>query len=291
MNLPKELGGRALTAAAALLVFLVVSVLYFAPQFRGETLPQHDVIQYEGMARDITEMRLATGEDPQWTGGMFGGMPAYLINVAYPAQLVRRTVGQATKILDTPASFLFFAMTAFWAMLLMMGIDPRPAIVPALAYGLSTYFLLIIGAGHLTKMWALVYAPLMMGGAWITLRRNMWYGGALTALAASLEIGSNHPQIAYYFLLAMGALWISDAVIAFREKHLRNFAQRTAVLLGAGLLAVASNFAPLWYTATHTEDTIRGGSELAEATEKRRAASISTTPRHGPTARPRPSTC
>ncbi len=268
MNLPKELGGRALTAAAALLVFLVVSVLYFAPQFRGETLPQHDVIQYEGMARDITEMRLATGEDPQWTGGMFGGMPAYLINVAYPAQLVRRTVGQATKILDTPASFLFFAMTAFWAMLLMMGIDPRPAIVPALAYGLSTYFLLIIGAGHLTKMWALVYAPLMMGGAWITLRRNMWYGGALTALAASLEIGSNHPQIAYYFLLAMGALWISDAVIAFREKHLRNFAQRTAVLLGAGLLAVASNFAPLWYTATHTEDTIRGGSELAEATEK-----------------------
>ena len=268
MNFPKAYGTRALAAAGALLVFLVVSVVYFAPQFRGEALPQHDVIQYEGMARDITEMRLATGEDPQWTGGMFGGMPAYLINVAYPAQLVRRTVGQATKLLDTPASFLFFAMTAFWAMLLMMGADPRPAVVPALAYGLSTYFLLIIGAGHLTKMWALVYAPLMMGGAWVTLRRNMWYGGAVTALAASLEIGASHPQITYYFLLAMGALWVSDAIVAVREKHLRDFGLRTAVLLGAGLLAVASNFAPLWYTATHGKETIRGGSELAETTEK-----------------------
>ena len=268
MNLPKGFGGRMLAGAAALLLFLLVGALYFAPQFRGEVLPQHDVVQYEGMARDITQMRLATGEDPQWTGGMFGGMPAYLINVAYPAQLVKRTVGQAVKVLDTPAAFLFFAMTAFWAMLLCMGIDPRPAVVPALAYGLSTYFLLIIGAGHLTKMWALVYAPLMMGGAWVVLRRNMWYGAALTAVATSLEIGANHPQITYYFLLAMGALWLSDAVVAFREKQLRHFALRTAVLLGAGMLAVASNFAPLWYTATHTPETIRGGSELAEATEK-----------------------
>jgi len=268
MEFPKGQGGRMLAGAAALLVFFVVSALYFAPQFRGEVLPQHDVVQYEGMARDITEMRLSTGEDPQWTGGMFGGMPAYLINVAYPAQLVKRTVGQAVKAIDTPAAFLFFAMTAFWVMLLAMGVDPRPAVVPALAYGLSTYFLLIIGAGHLTKMWALVYAPLMMGGAWVTLRRNIWYGAALTAVATSLEIGANHPQVTYYFLLAMGALWISDAAVAVREKRLRDFGRRTLVLFGAGVLAAASNFAPLWYTATHTKDTIRGGSELAEATAK-----------------------
>ena len=78
---------------------------YFAPQFRGEVLPQHDVVQYEGMAKDISDMRAATGEDPQWTGGMFGGMPAFLINVAYPAQIVKRP-WTVVKLIDTPAAFL-----------------------------------------------------------------------------------------------------------------------------------------------------------------------------------------
>lgn len=253
---------RLLPAATALLLFLTISIAYFAPQFRGEVLPQHDVMQYEGMNRDIKQMRAETGEDPQWTGGMFGGMPAYLINVAYPAQLVKNTVGRITKIMDTPAAFLFFAMAAMWCMLLICGVDPWTAVVGAAAYGLSTYFILIISAGHITKMWALVYAPLMMGGAWMTLRGSMWTGAAVTALAASLEIGANHPQITYYFLLAMAALWLSDGITALREKRLKDFGIRTAVLAAAGILAVASNFAPLWYTAQHSKDTIRGGSEL-----------------------------
>ena len=118
---------RLAPAAAALVVFFVVSAAYFAPQFRGEVLPQHDVVQYEGMAKDISDMRAATGEDPQWTGGMFGGMPAFLINVAYPAQIVKRTVGQVVKLIDTPAAFLFFAMTAMWLMLLVFGVTPGSA--------------------------------------------------------------------------------------------------------------------------------------------------------------------
>ena len=267
MDFSKTIIRRLAPAAAALVVFFVVSAAYFAPQFRGEVLPQHDVVQYEGMAKDISDMRAATGEDPQWTGGMFGGMPAFLINVAYPAQIVKRTVGQVVKLIDTPAAFLFFAMTAMWLMLLVFGVDPWVGIVPALAYGLSTYFLLIIGAGHITKMWALVYAPLMMGGAWMTLRGNMWAGGALTALTASLEIGANHPQITYYFLLAMAAFWISEGIAAFREKHLGDFWKRTAVLAAAGILAAGSNFSPLWYTASHSKETMRGGSELASTSE------------------------
>ena len=267
MDFSKGFLKRLLPAAAALALFFVVSALYFAPQFRGEVLPQHDVLQYEGMARDITDMRASTGEDPQWTGGMFGGMPAYLINVAYPAQLVKRTAGQIVKAIDTPAGFIFFAMTAMWCMLLMAGVNPWVGTVPALAYGLSTYFLLIIGAGHVTKMWALVYAPLMMGGAWVALRGNVWCGAAVTALAASLEIGANHPQITYYFLVAMAAFWASEAVAAFREGRMRNFALRTAALAAAGLLAAGSNFAPLWYTAQHSKETIRGGSELASGSE------------------------
>ena len=267
MVFQKDTKKRWVAAAAALAVFLLVSVLYFAPQFRGEVLPQHDVLQYEGMSRDIYQTREATGEDPQWTGGMFSGMPAYLINVAYPAQLVKNTVGRITRLIDTPAGFLLFAMVSMWLMLLVCGVDPWVGIVPALAYGLSTYFLLIIGAGHVTKMWALVYAPLMMGGAWMTLRGNLWAGAAITALAASLEIGANHPQITYYFLLAMAAFWISEGIVALRERHLKEFLRRTAVLAAAGLLAVGSNFAPLWYTARHAKETIRGGSELAAAAE------------------------
>ena len=267
MVFQKDTGKRWVAAAAALAVFLLVSALYFAPQFRGEVLPQHDVLQYEGMSRDIYQTREATGEDPQWTGGMFSGMPAYLINVAYPAQLVKNTVGRITRLIGTPAGFLFFAMVSMWLMLLVCGVDPWVGIVPALAYGLSTYFLLIIGAGHVTKMWALVYAPLMMGGAWMTLRGNLWAGAAVTALAASLEIGANHPQITYYFLLAMAAFWISEGIVALRERHLKEFLRRTAVLAAAGLLAVGSNFSPLWYTARHAKETIRGGSELAATAE------------------------
>ena len=267
MDFCKTTLSKVLPYAAAVAIFFCAAAAYFAPQFRGEVLPQHDVIQYEGMTRDINDMRRKTGEDPQWTGGMFGGMPAYLINVAYPAQFVKNYVGKVVRWIDTPAAFLFFAMAAMWIMLLICGVNPWVGIIPSLAYGFSTYFLLIIGAGHVTKMWALVYAPLMMGGAWMTLRKECWAGMAVTALAASLEIGANHPQITYYFLLAMAALWISEGIVAFREKRRKEFAIRTAALAAAGILAVGSNFAPLWYTAQHSGETIRGGSELAQTAE------------------------
>ena len=257
---------KLLPAAVAVLLFFTLAALYFAPQFGGDVLPQHDVRQYEGASREIYETRAAYDEDPQWIGSMFGGMPAYLVNVRYPAQLVKDTVGQAVRLVDTPAGFLFFAMCAFWAMLLMMGVNPWVGIVPSLAYGLSTYFLLIIGAGHVTKMWALVYAPPMMGGIWMTLRgRRIGWGAALTALFASLEIGANHPQITYYFLLAAAFFWISEGIVAWRKRLLKPFAKRTAVLVAAGVLALGSNFAPLWYTAQHSKDTTRSGSEQAAA--------------------------
>lgn len=155
----KEILPKVLPTGAALLLFFIVSALYFAPQFRGEVLPQHDVQQYEGMAKEIWDNRAQTGEDPQWAGRMFGGMPAYLINVAYPAQLVKNTAGQIVKIINTPAAFVFFAMVSMWLMLPIVGVNPWVGIIPSLMYGLSTYFFLIIGAGHVTKMWALVYAP------------------------------------------------------------------------------------------------------------------------------------
>ncbi|MBQ5714713.1 MAG: hypothetical protein IIV60_00005, partial [Alistipes sp.] len=232
------------TGIATVLLFFVLSAIYFAPQLAGEKLIQHDVQQYEGMCKDILDNRAATGEDAQWTGRMFGGMPAFLINVKYPAQAVKGTIGKLTNIVDIPISLLFFSMVAMWVAMLIMGVNPWVSLVAAIAYGFSTYSILIIGAGHITKVWAMVYAPPMVAGAWYTLRKNMWVGAALTALFTSLEIGANHPQITYYFLLVMATMWISEGIFSYKEKALKEFGKRTAILLAAGIIGVGSNLSP-----------------------------------------------
>lgn len=260
---------KALPTVVAILVFGVVSVIGFAPQLEGRVLPQHDIRQFDGMSRDIRECRADFDEDPQWTGAMFSGMPAYQINIKYPAQIIKRTVDWVQSLFAAPASMVFFAMLSAFVMALLMGMSAWVGIIVGLAYGLSTYFFLIIGAGHITKMWALVYSPAMLGSIHHTLRQNMWVGGALTALFAALEAGANHPQITYYFVLAAAALFISELVFAIRNRVCKNFAYRTVVLVGAAILALGANFAPLYYTMQHTSDTTRGGSALAVENERK----------------------
>lgn len=254
---------KSIAVVVAIVVFGAVAVLGFAPQLEGLVLPQHDIQQFDGMSRDIRECRAEFDEDPQWTGAMFSGMPAYQINIKYPTQIIKQAVDWVQSLFAQPASLIFFAMLSAFVMAVMMGMSAWVGIIVGLAYGLSTYFFLIIGAGHITKMWALVYAPAMIGSIHYTLRRNMWLGGALAALFASLEIGANHPQITYYFLFAVLALFISEMVYAIKEKRGKDFAKRTAVLVGAAILAVGANCAPLYYTMQHTSDTTRGGSALA----------------------------
>ena len=265
----KNIALKALPSVVAVVLFAVVSIIGFAPQLEGKVLPQHDIRQFDGMSRDIRECRAEYNEDPQWTGAMFSGMPAYQINIKYPAQIIKRTVDWVQSLFTAPASMLFFAMLSAFVMAVLMGMSAWVGLIVGLAYGLSTYFFLIIGAGHITKMWALVYAPAMLGAIRYTLRQNMWLGGGLTALFASLEVGANHPQITYYFVLAAAALFISEAVYAIREKRYKEFAKRTAVLAGAAVLALGANFAPLYYTMQHTSDTTRGGSALAVEGERK----------------------
>ena len=263
----KEIFNKSLPALVAIIAFFAVCAVCFAPQFEGRKLAMHDIQQFDGMSSDIRTHRTATGEDPQWTGAMFGGMPAYLINIRYPAQFVKTAADKLLGAMGEPLVLIFFAMLAMWLMMVMMGYNPWIGIVAGLAYGLSTYFFLIIGAGHITKMWAAVYAPAMMGAIYMALRGNKWLGGALAALFATLEIGANHPQITYYFLLAAVALWINDLIFAIKEKVLSEFGKRTAILAAAAMLAVGANFSSLFYTMQHSSDTIRGGSEAAAALE------------------------
>jgi hypothetical protein len=246
----------------ALVVFGAVTMVMFAPQFEGRTLVMHDVVQYEGSATDIIAQQKASGDDPQWTGNSFAGMPAYLINIKYPGQIF----AQAWKVLEfmgRPASLVFMAMVAFFVMLVLMRCNPWVAIAPALAYGLSTYFVIIIAVGHITKMVALAYAPLLVGGVWFTMRRNIWLGAALSALFGALLIAANHPQIVYYFMFILVALWISELVRAVRRKLLPRWAKATGALAIAGVFAVGANLAPLWYMQEYSKESIRGGSELS----------------------------
>ena len=267
MDKLKSIFSRSMPLIVAVVTFFVVCAVCFAPQFEGRKIVMHDIQQFDGMSSDIRAHRAATGEDPQWTGAMFGGMPAYLINIKYPAQFIKTVADKVLGAMGEPLVLIFFAMLSMWLMVVMMGISPWIGLVAGLAYGLSTYFFLIIGAGHITKMWAAVYAPAMMGAIYMALRGNMWLGGALAALFATLEIGANHPQITYYFLLAAVALWMNDLVFAIKEKGLKPFGKRTAVLAAAAMLAVGANFSSLFYTMQHSKDTIRGGSEAMAAVE------------------------
>lgn len=290
MNL-KGCSIKGMTAyVVAVVVFFAVTALYFYPQLEGKVLPAHDVVQYEGMSRDIKDHRIEYGEDPQWNGSMFGGMPAYLITVKYPAMIIKHSVNKVVDFIGQPISFIFLAMLSFWVMLLMTGMNPWIGIVPSLAYGLSTYFFIIIGAGHVTKMWALAYAPMMLGAIFYAYRSNMWLGSALAALFASLEIGTSHFQITYYFLLVIVAFFINEAVSAVKNRTVPHLAKTTALLALAAVLAVGSNFSSLWYTAEHSKDTMRGGSELASAGIESKGLDLDYAT-DGATAKPRALTC
>jgi hypothetical protein len=249
----------------ALLVFAGVSAVYFSPQYRGEVLRQGDMIQVSSMSKDIEDFRQEYGEDPQWAGRLFGGMPSYLIVFDYEGRLVREAMNPVSFFLGTPAGYLFLAMAGFFLMLLCFGVNPWIALTGGLAYGLSTYFPIIIGAGHLTKMVALGYAPPMIGGIWLAYRRNRWLGAALAGVFTSLEIGANHLQITYYFLFVILALILNEAVRAVRERALPRFLKTSALLLLAAGLAIGSNLIQLYYVYSYSKDTIRGDSELTPA--------------------------
>lgn len=256
---------RTLPYIGAVAFFLLLAIIYFEPQMEGQKLPMGDITQYEGMSREIKQMQQSAGEDPQWTGAAFSGMPAYMINIHYPGMIIKNYSEALCRLLDRPAVLIFLALVSFWVMLLLWGVNPIVAIVPAIAYGLSTYSMLIIGAGHITKMFAFAYAPLLVGAVVYTLRGgNILLGSLLAALFAALQIGANHPQISYYFILVIAAAWINELVGAVRKGQLRSLAIRSAALVGAAVLAVGANFSSLYYTAQYQGETTRGGSELAD---------------------------
>lgn len=247
----------------AILSFVVICTLYFKPQYDDMALRQGDMVQVSGMNKDIKDHQQQYGEHPEWAGNMFGGMPSYLIDFDYQG----REVGTAASplfFLQQPASYIFIAMAGFFFMLLCFGVNPWLSMVGGIAYGLSSYFLIIIEAGHITKILALGYAPPMVGAIYLAYRGKLWLGALLAGIFASLEIGANHLQITYYFVFVTLALVINEGIRAYREKLMSRFVKTSVVLLFAAALAVGSNAILLWYVNDYSKDTIRGKSELTQ---------------------------
>ncbi|MFI3299181.1 MAG: hypothetical protein R3Y49_05220 [Rikenellaceae bacterium] len=260
MNIQKILK-QSLPHIVALALFALISSVLFYPEFQDKGLRQGDVVNYEGMSKDVKDEVRATGEHPNWTGGMFGGMPSVIMLMDSGL-----TVGSIAKLNSEKSSvwMIFLAMSSFYLMLLMMGVKPYVAMIGGVGYGLSTYFPIIISAGHITKMWALQWAPALLGSIWFTYNRSLWLGAGLSAFFTAMMVETGHHQITYYFLFVIASLVISQGIIYYKKHLIAKFVKTSVVLLFAALLGVGSNIVHLYYTADYSKVSTRGsGSELA----------------------------
>ncbi len=254
---------------AAILIFLSITVVYFSPLFEGQKLKQHDITMYRGMSKEITDFRAKTGEEPLWTNSMFGGMPAWQISVHYKDNLFRYADRIFRLGLPQSASYVFLYFLGFFILLLVLRVDPWLSIVGAIAFALSSYFFIILGAGHTSKAHAIGYMAPVLAGIILTFRGKLWKGGLLTAVALTLEIIAGHLQITYYLLILVVIYGIYQLIISWREKKMAYFLKATLVLVGAAGIAVAINITPLWGTAQYGKYTMRGKPVLSKEKENK----------------------
>ena len=245
-----------------LLLFMSISFLYFSPLLEGKMLDMHDIKQWQGMSKEVVDFHEKTGENALWTNSMFSGMPAYQIATWSDANLIQYVVKVITLGMPRPASLLFLYLLGFYILLLSLKVDYRLAAVGAIAFAFSSYFFIIIQAGHMTKAHAIAYVPMVVAAVLYTYRGKMLLGGVLTALTVALEIYANHLQITYYLALMLLIIGLVQFVKDLKAKNLVDFAKRTGVLLVAALLASGTAFTNLAATMEYGKDSTRGKSEL-----------------------------
>ncbi|RLD75554.1 MAG: hypothetical protein DRJ10_15055, partial [Bacteroidetes bacterium] len=253
----------------AIVVFLIISMVYFSPLLEGKKLKQHDIEMWKGMSKEIVDHRDATGEEALWTNSMFGGMPAWQISVLYPGNLISHVPKILTLGLPYPANRLFLYFLGFFVLMLVLKVDPWVALIGSIAFAFSTYFFILIGAGHSSKAHAIGYMAPVLAGIILTFRGKYWQGALLTALALALEIKAGHLQITYYLLIIVIVYGIFKLIDAIINKQLPHFFKATGILLVAALLAVSTYTTNLWATYEYGQDTMRGKSELTKDSENK----------------------
>ncbi len=244
------------------IVFFVIAALtYFNPVLQGKVIQQSDIRQYTGMAKEQNNFRKKTGDEPYWTNSAFGGMPTYQLGAYYPHDYVKK-LDRLIRFLPRPADYLFIYFLGFYILLCCLKVDYRLAAMGALAFGFSTYLIIILGVGHNAKAHALAYMPMLLGGIILTFRGKYLWGFVLTAIAMALEVGANHYQMTYYFMLLVLILGVVYMVTAFREKKMKNFFGSLGLLIVAVFLGIAANATSLMATKEYADWSTRGKSEL-----------------------------
>jgi len=242
--------------------FVVVALAYFNPVLQGKVISQHDIKMFVGMAKEQNDFRrLNKGQEPYWTNSAFGGMPTYQLGAYYPHDYVKK-LDTLIRFLPRPADYLFLYFIGFYILLCCMKVDYRLAIVGALAFGFSTYLIIIFGAGHNAKAHAMAYLPMLLGGILLVFRKKYLWGFVLTAIAMALEIRANHYQMTYYFMLLVLILGVVYLVDAIRKKYLKHFFVSVGILLIAVTLGIAANATGLMATKEYADWSTRGPSRL-----------------------------
>ena len=236
----------------------VVAIVFFYPDdVQGNVLQQHDIMQGIANGQEGKAFHEATGETTRWTNSLFGGMPNFQIAPSYPAKSLLSWIGQVYMLgLPAPANLLFALMAGFFIMCLCMRMKWHTSLFAALAWGFSSYFIILIGAGHIWKFVTLAYIPPTIGGIALLYRRKYLAGTALTALFGALQLQSNHPQMTYYFLFVVLAMMLAWLWSAIRDKKLKQWFSATGLAILAGALALAANSASLYNSYEYAKETV-----------------------------------
>ncbi|WP_294586381.1 YfhO family protein [uncultured Bacteroides sp.] len=253
----------------AILVFAVLSFAYFFPaDIENRILFQHDIAAGAGAGQEAAQYHEQTGERTRWTNSIFGGMPTYQISPSYDSAQPLQWVQKVYQFfLPNYVCLTFILMLGFYILLRAFGISVWLAGLGGIMWAFSSYFFILISAGHIWKFITLAYIPPTMAGIVLAYRGKLLWGGIVTALFIALQIASNHVQMSYYFLFVI--LFFVGAYFedAWRNKTLPQFFKASAVLVVAALIGVAANLSNLYHTYTYSKETMRGKSELVQTGE------------------------
>ncbi len=246
----------------AVITFTVVSLLYFPYVLKGETIYQSDIVQFKGMSKEISDFRKEKHEEPYWTNSAFAGMPAYNVSTIYPNDYVKK-IDSVFRFLPRPADYLFLYFISFFILLLVLKVDWKLAILGSLAFGFSTYYVIILGVGHNAKAHAIAYMPMVLAGILMVLQRKKYfYGFLLTTLALALEINAGHPQMTYYLLFSVVLLGLFFLIKSIKTNGFISFSKEILLLVVGAVIAVSVNATSLLATKEYAKYSTRGKSEL-----------------------------
>ncbi len=247
----------------AVVVFLVVTILFFNPVFfDNKSISQGDIQQWSGSSKALRDYRDATGEEGLWAGAMFSGMPAYLVNLKWSDGVVLGLKKVLSVFLPHPVNVIFLAFLCYYILLLSFKVRPWFAITGALAFGLSSYMIIGLGAGHNARIGAIAFMPLIIAGIHLAFSDRRILGLGVTALGLTLHLRENHLQITYYTVLIVLVYGLVQLIYAIRARQIADFFKNIGVLIPAVLIAVGTFFGQFWAITEYTTYSIRGPSEL-----------------------------